>query len=672
MRKIWKYSIAVWVFAFAITELFAQGVVRETSLQGEWSFALDPVEVGEKYKWNAADFNSSRWDKVTVPHSYTIDKRYHYYTGTAWYTRKLNKITLPEGYRAFIRFEAVFYKAHVWLNGKSMGEHEGGYTPFELDITEFLSDENVLALRVNNAWDTTTIPGSKTEVDYQGTNVSQLFPWINYGGITRDVKLIVRPAAYQDKVRIVAIPDLVKKTAHVKIGIYLQNKSPQSIKPGDLKTTIYQSGKKISVKLKVTGDAITSQTQGLLTLEGTLAAKDVKLWNHDEPTLYEAESVVGKDTVRTTFGIRIIEIKGTNLLLNGEPIRMGGCNRPLDFPGHGSMDPQVVLDKDLTLIKNGSMELSRISHYPVSPALLDWADQHGLLIICEAGNWQMTPTQMANPLMRKKFQAQMQEMVERDWNHPSVIAWSVGNEYQSQTPEGKAWTKDMYAFTKSVDPTRLVTFASMIVFNDHIKKAEDEASQYVDFVSANIYGAHLKHLQHVHELYPDKPVYVSEFGIRTDAVGSEEERVLHLKKAMEDFRKCDFLIGASVWTFNDYESSFPGTNINGYRPWGLVTPEREPRAMYITWQEEFSPAIVEVVKRGTGVAIQVTARKDFPSYTLRNYKLMVSGKSYAIDILKPGETKSFDFTSSSGENKSVSIELQKPGGFVILKKMLSL
>lgn len=227
----------------------------------------------------------------------------------------------------------------------------------------------------------------------------------------------------------------------------------------------------------------------------------------------------------------------------------------------------------------------------------------------------------------------------------------------------------MYAFTKSMDPTRLVTFASMFVFRPIITKPEDEASHYVDFVSANIYGDHLNNLNRIHALYPNKPVYISEFGLRTDNVKSEQDRVNHLKKAMEDFRKCDFLIGASVWTFNDYQSYFPGSNANGYRPWGLVSPEREPRDMYFTWQEEFSPATIDVQKSdGKKLTVTVTARKDFPSYTLRNYKLLVSGQSFALPVLKPGESNVFTVDVGAIPASDKSIALVKPGGFVIVKK----
>lgn len=656
--------IAILLFS---TALYAQP--KRIPLHGEWTFGLDPVNVGIEQEWFQASFSSERWDKVTVPHCYSIDPRYHYYTGTAWYFKRFSKVTVPDGSRVFVRFEAVFYKTHVWLNGKAVGEHEGGYTPFEVDITDALSSENLLTLRVNNAWDTTTIPGAKTKVDFQGANSAQLYPWINYGGINREVNLIIRPAVYVKNMKVAATPDLNKKTAALKFSAYLKNTSAQPFRRSDVQAAVYQGGRKIPVKLKSSGADIAAGADGAVVFEGMISGKDVKLWSPDDPVLYKVAIIAGADTLTSSFGIRSIEIKGTQLLLNGEPIRMGGCNRPLDYPGHGSMDPQEVMEKDLTLIKSGSMELSRINHYPVSPYLLEWADAHGLLIIAEAGNWQMTPKQMADATMRRKFQSQMREMVERDWNHPSVIAWSVGNEYQSHTSEGQAWTKDMYAFTKSMDPTRLVTFASMFVFRPIITKPEDEASHYVDFVSANIYGDHLNNLNRIHALYPNKPVYISEFGLRTDNVKSEQDRVNHLKKAMEDFRKCDFLIGASVWTFNDYQSYFPGSNANGYRPWGLVSPEREPRDMYFTWQEEFSPATIDVQKSdGKKLTVTVTARKDFPSYTLRNYKLLVSGQSFALPVLKPGESNVFTVDVGAIPASDKSIALVKPGGFVIVKK----
>jgi beta-glucuronidase len=588
------------------------------------------------------------------------------YTGTAWYVKKFQHTAVPAGHRAYLRFESVFYKAQAWLNGRKVGAHEGGYTPFELDITEALKGENTLALQVNNAWDTTTIPGAKTRIPDTDENTGQLFPWINYGGITREVYVVVRPEVYVQNVKITADPDLTRKTAKVALAVHVRNTSSRAAKPA-VQVTLYRGVNKVPVKIAVKVPEIPAGATTVVQAEAVMPAKEVKLWYPDDPVLYKAEVVTGADTLSRMFGIRRVAVQGTQLLLNGEPIRMGGCNRPLDYPGYGSMDPTAVLEKDLTLIKNGSMELSRISHYPVSTQLLDWADAHGLLIIAEAGNWQLTPKQMADPVMRARYQAQLREMMERDWNHPSVIAWSVGNEYHSHKPEGQSWTKDMYAYVKSIDASRLVTFSSMFVFRDIIQKPEDEASQYVDFVSANIYGDHLKNLKHIHALYPNKPVYISEFGLRTDGVKDEQDRVRHLQKAMLDFRQCDFLVGASVWTFNDYMSRFPGTNPNGYRPWGLISPERDLRDMYLTWQEEFAPATLAVKVSDKQVAVTVTARNDFPRYTLRNYTVQCGGKSAAIDMLKPGESKTLTLEVAPG---AADVSLVKPGGFVVVKKSI--
>jgi beta-glucuronidase len=664
--QIFKFSnFQILIFFLASFGTAAQSRT-DHYLHGEWNFALDPVQVGEAQKWYSVDFPYTRFDRVPVPHSFSVDPRYMFYTGTAWYTKKFS--SSPKGdNHVFLRFDAVFYRCKIWLNGEVVGEHEGGYTPFEFDITRQLKPENLLAIEVSNAWDTTTIPGAKTVAAPENANVGQLFPWINYGGLTRPVHLVTRAPVYISNVKINAEPDLKKGDASVQISAFIQNASSTSSKQS-VNASVFFKGKKLPVVIKPVSTELAVGKQTRVELKGTIAAADLKLWNQDEPNLYSLQLSCGADTISKNFGVRKIEVSGTSLLLNGEPIKMGGCNRPLDYPGHGSMDPKAVLEKDMNLVKSGSMELSRIGHYPVSETLLDWADENGLLIITEAGNWQMTPKQLSDTAMRTKYRSQLREMMERDWNHPSVIAYSVGNEFQSQTEEGKAWVRDMTGYVKSLDASRLVTFASHTVFRDYIKKPEDEASQYVDFVSANIYGGHLKNLQHIHELYPNKPIYISEFGIRADAVKTEEERVTHLINAMKDFRQCDYLIGASVWTYNDYFSRFPGTGPNGYRAWGLVSPEREKRGMYLTWQEEFAPATIELVKKEAGQALlRIKARKDFPSYTMRGYTLKYDDQIISIRTLKPGDQQ--EFTVNAAGN-ALTVELIKPGGFVILQKVL--
>jgi beta-glucuronidase len=663
--RIINSSLLCWLL---LLPLLAGAQRNTVSLNGAWTFALDPQHTGVQNGWGAASFPDKSLDKVTVPHCYSVDKRYFFHTGTAWYFKAFNAAPLQKGTRAFIRFDAVFYKTNIWLNGKLMGSHEGGYTPFEIDVTDQLLQKNMLSVQVNNEWDTTTIPGAKTvDATYRG-NASQLYAWMNYGGIIKPVHFIIRPDTYISRIKINAVPDLQKGTATVQIKAVI-NQAAAPAARAVVQANIYNlaTGEKYKTVFKMGGTVPDLAGEVSMLLETNLPAKDVRLWSYDNPALYRAEVYIANDTVSKNFGIRKVEVKGAQILLNGKPLKIGGANRPTDYPGMGSLDPDSILVKDLTLMKNGGMEFSRIGHHAVSENILDWADKNGMLIITEAGNWQMTPKQMADAAMRKNYQSQLKEMVERDWNHPSVVAYSLGNEFYSQTQEGKDWVKDMSAYIKTIDATRLITFASYIVWRDYVKKPEDEASQYVDFISANIYGKHLACLQHIHELYPDKPVYISEFGIRATPNKTEQDRINYLVSAMEAIRQCDYVTGASVWTFNDYSSRYPETDADGYRAWGLVTPQREPRGMYYKWQEEFSPATIALLKRENGKAVfRVTVRKDFPSYTLEGYQFSWNGKPVALRTLAPGESE--EITVTTGTEK-INVALLKPGGFTILNKI---
>ncbi len=171
----------------------------------------------------------------------------------------------------------------------------------------------------------------------------------------------------------------------------------------------------------------------------------------------------------------------------------------------------------------------------------------------------------------------------------------------------------MSAFVKTIDTTRLITFASFNVWRDYVKKPEDEASQYVDFVSANMYGNHLKILQqHPRGSIPTNLFTSVSLAYALTPNKTEADRIAYFKKALEDIRRCEYVTGASVWSFNDYLSRYPGTDADGYRSWGLVTPARELRGTYHTLQEEFAPVTMEMVEWKNGkLTITVQARADF-------------------------------------------------------------
>ena len=448
----------------------------------------------------------------------------------------------------------------------------------------------------------------------------------------------------------------------------------------------------------------------------TLERSVVELWDQDHPRLYQLRTGLGAGDARTdvpgdihevTFGIRSIEVRKTELLLNGKPVKMGGSNRHSDHPDFGLIEPKQVIDQDMALMKNANMELAQIPHYPTAPALLDWADRNGMLIIEETGNTWLTPEQMDSPALRRLFEAQTEEMVKRDWNHPSVIGWSVGNEYDSDTPSGVKWTQDMRAFVRRLDSTRLVTFGSdrfnrmsIPKYRDRIKQPEDEGSNFVDLISVNLFDSLdgvAKKLDFIHGLWPDRAVFIGQWGDET--AGGEQRNPAQTREYIRGFaalvRQRPYVIGVSFWAFADYRSRWPGagTAADGYRHLGALTRERQPRPAYAMLREEFSPAVIRELKAEGGdspggslkALVRVQARGDFPSYELRDYEvrwqvLNAAGASLyrdskKMDLLMPGEECTLEFLCPQENRRGATAmraEVVRPTGFIAIERKTSL
>jgi beta-glucuronidase len=665
---------------------------RTLSLDGHWLFATDPQRTGEQHRW----FELSaplRWDEITVPHCWPVDPRFQY-TGAAWYRRHFLTPTGWNGLHVRLRFEAVFYRAHVWVNGNSVGFHEGGYTPFELDITRFLKpagEDNLLAVEVDNSWDTTTLPGARPGPSSE----LEMYPWWDYGGIVRDVGLIASATAFPIRQKIEAVPDLGSGAATVKATVWVENAGSEWAEV-DVSAGIVRNGESawLSGAASARKVRVAPFDEAAVTFEWRLAKPEVQLWYPDSPALYELRTVAGDDRLVSAFGIRRIEIRGSELLLNGEPIRMGGANRPADDPVFGLIEPESVVNRDLRLMKEAGLELARHIHYAPAPAILDWADRNGMLLILEGGNWQLAPAQMDSPVIRAKWQSQMREMIERDWNHPSVIGWSVGNEFASDTPSGIRWVRDGRRFVRSLDSSRFVTFASNHAALASNSKPTDEASGEVDLIMVNTYASPDKvgvALDHVHELWPDKPVLISEFGVRYDGVSvsgvhvssdAEGRAEQYFHGFFAALRTRPWICGASLWTFNDYRSRFPGTNPNGYRWWGVVDGQRNKRPAYEWVRQELSPAILGDARAEAGaITVAVSTRSDFPSYTLRGYRLRwkwldtagreISHADQSLPDLAPGWQRSVTMARPAGSS-TLHLEVIRPTGFSMVDRKYDL
>ena len=689
---------------------------QRIDLNSSWQFTIDPMRIGEKWNWHGKDLPSeSQWTALDVPHCWPSDPRTPH-TGAAWYRRKLTVPKEAENRHVRLVFDAVFYRAKVWLNGQFLGEHEGGYTPFEFDITSgaLPGKESTLAVEVDNSWSTETIPGARPGPLPR----DQVNPWFNYGGIVRDVYLLVSSPVHVARQRVVAKPNLADGTAALQATIWVANPGSEDARV-EVCAEVHERAHAQDRCLLATDSGLENarghpaRSTTPVQMQVTLEPSDVELWDQDHPRLYQLETKVFSgdphtqppdDTHEVTFGIRSVEVRKTELLLNGKPVKMGGVNRYSDHPEFGMIEPKQVIDQDMTLMKSANMELAQPPHYPMPPAMFDWADRHGMLMIEEVGNVWLTPEQMDSPGMRRLFETQTEEMICRDWNHPSVIGYSIGNEYDSTSPAGLSWTKDMGSFVRRLDPARLVTFGcDRFVWTEvrnQIKKPEEDGSHYVDLVSLSIYGPPeevAKSLDFIHGLWPDRALFINQWGSLGEVWGKWKDLPVldrdppakiqaYISGFAEVLRKRPWVVGASYWAFADYRSLWPGgTFPDGYRHLGAVTRERKPRPVYEMLREEFSPAVIRELKTEGGdspggslkALVRVQARGDFPSYELRDYEvrwqvLNAAGASLyrdskKMDLLRPGEECTLEFQCPQENRRGATAmraEVVRPTGFI--------
>jgi beta-glucuronidase len=515
--------------------------------------------------------------QISVPYCWPADKEYRQYIGLALYEHNFEAPKLKSGQIVRLHFDAVYDVATVWLNGQMIGRHSGGYTPFEFEVTERLRPGlNHLLVEVDNTPTLQTIPALATangsgSVNYplEGTDTGEgIVGWMPYGGIVRPVILLITDSIYLKRMKIDAIPELTSGDASLHVRVWMHNAGKEAHDVGI-------SGSVAGIPVAIQVKRLDPDSSGSFEWSGVL--HHAHLWSVRDPYLYDARLSVPGDDITSRIGIRKLQIEGTQLLLNGRPVHLFGANRVSEDPVEGLRESEAIIKRDMSDMLADNMRMMRIAHYPQVPALLDFADEHGILLIAEAGNWNMSGWQMADPTVRAVWKEQMREMMEQDWNHPSVIAWSLGNEYESFTQEGIAWTKDMRSYTLGLDSTRLITFASRFTADPSVRSGQNEGSQYSDFVSVNLYKDYAERLDHVHQLYPDKPVFVTEFGKMGESGKHDPERIANITEAVAAMKARPWVIGGSLWTWADYRSLHRGTPTSGIRDWGVVNLDREHR-----------------------------------------------------------------------------------------------
>jgi beta-galactosidase/beta-glucuronidase len=481
-------------------------------LSGNWRFAIDPKGVGEKEGWAAPGLDDTNWVAVEIPHTWNVMADHVDYQGIAWYRRSFATPDSAREKLVRLRFEAVYYQARVWMNGVFLGTHEGGYTPFEFDVSAHLlhETENVLVVQVDNESRTDRIPTSP-------------LGWYNYGGILRDVSLEVTSRAYVRRQRVVAVPHLVGQDeadeATITATTWVCNTASETLQ-GKLIVDVFDDASGESVLDKGPQRTLVLAPGQEVDVEWTVTIVSPRLWHFDRPNLYRwSTALLGADgttlhTDEVVFGIRSAELRDGRFYLNDEPMRLVGFTRHADSPEHGPAEPIEVMKADYDDMKRLNAVFARPVHYPQHPFILDYCDRNGILVIPEVPAWQLRADQMADAQMRELERQQLREMVESEWNHPSVWAWSVANEIASDTPEGRAFVRDMAAYVHEIDPTRPVSFAS------HRLGSSPWRDACADFLLMNEYfgmwhgprNALGPVLDVVQATWPDKVLFISEWG----------------------------------------------------------------------------------------------------------------------------------------------------------------
>ena len=684
------------------------------SLSGAWQFAIDPDADGQAWGWAQPEFNDSGWLPVTVPHTWNVMPEYADYEGIAWYRRQLTLPPSAADAHLRLRFGGVFYLAQVWLNGVYLGQHEGGYTPFEFDVSGLARSgaANVLAVRVDNRRAMDRLPAALA------THWS--YDWWHYGGIVREAALHLSSRAFIAQQRLVAVPALVDvgraATATLTTTITVTNASAQPLEgllTGEIRDE--SGGPSVFTTTPATAVHLPAGASREITLSATLS--DPLLWHFDHPHLYRWQATLRVmdgpilHTADETFGVRAIELRGARLYLNGEPVRLVGLTRHADSPEYGLAEPVTVMAADFADLKRLNAVLSRPIHYPQAESVLDYADRHGLLLIPEIPAWQLSASQLTHPRIRALAQQQLREMIRSHANHPAVWAWSVGNEFASDTTAGYDFVREMVALAKTLDPTRPVGFAS----NRLGHEPWADATALADIVMFNAYFGTWSGpkaglgpaLDAIHAAWPDKPIIISEYGFAarwewihrggsedpseyytvppeqmSDSAAADYLRQQLIREQLSAFRSRPFIAGAIFFTYQDHRTPNDLTM-------GVVDRRRQRRDSWTVLREAYAPAVLETVRMsmvadgGYHATVTLRARgpvdRDLPAYTLQGYYLawtvvaregqrVFAHGVIAVPTLAPGKTWSgaIEWTAPPADSQ-LTLRLLRPTGFAVLE-----
>jgi beta-glucuronidase len=570
---------------------------KTKSLNGKWQYIVDPYETGfydyrfkerrptdpEAY-WNT-DIPRNKSERkehgYIAAHSLNVpgdwnsqDPKFLYYEGTVWYKRSFDYKKTATDNKVFLYFGAVNYKADVYLNGKKLGSHKGGFTPFNFEVPDSVLKPtgNFLVVKVDNKRYADEIPTLNTD-------------WWNYGGITRDVDIVEVPSS-----------------AYIlNYAIQLQEQSPANNTIEAWVSVINPIvGDKVVVEIPELSVKATSRVESGLALI-KFSVKNMQYWSPANPKRYKVIISTARDRVEEKIGFRTIVVKGQEVLLNQQPVFMRGISIHEEIPGQGRRaHTKADALQLLGWAKQLGCNMVRLAHYPHNEMMTRMADSLGLLV------WSEIPVywtiDFTSEVVLNKAKQQLQEMISRDQNRASIIIWSVGNE----TPVSEARTtfmRTLLQLTKAIDPSRLASAALEVKYEENVNLIDDPLGEYVDLVAFNEYLGWYRgtpescRTANWKTIY-NKPLFISETGAEALSgfhgdsltMWSEEYQARYYREQLSMMQRMpSSFVGISPWLLVDFRSPRRNNPVyqDGWNNKGMFDHKGKKKKAFFILQEYY-------------------------------------------------------------------------------------
>jgi beta-glucuronidase len=559
------------------------------SLDGVWNTIVDPYETGlsshfyenAKPKTNSdlIEYDFDRSPKLRVPGDWNSQREsLLLYEGPMWYQRNFSYQKKART-RTLLYFGAANYLARVWLNGKKLGEHVGGFTPFNFEVTaQILDGENSVVVEVDNTRRAEAVPSIHTD-------------WWNYGGLTRSVELV-------------EVPEIFIQNYEIQLAKGREDQIECLVQVGGIPDD--PDGRNPANRLAITVEIpeLHVKHQGAphsVGAEGFVLNEKPQLWTPENPKLYQVIISRGGDRITDEIGFRSIETRGTQILLNGKPVFLRGICLHEEAPFRGGRAFSEEDDRALlTWAKELGANFVRLAHYPHNEDMVRLADKMGLLVWDEVPvYWEMD---FENPATLENAKAQLRDVITRDHNRAAVAMWSLSNETPI-SPARNAFLKSMADYARQLDSTRLITSASDKAEHpdDEHAALNDPLGEYLDVIGLNEYvGWYGKYRPEDADKMQwkfayEKPVIISEFGGGApygmhgdkDTRFTEEYQANLYEHQLAMLQRIPALAGMTPWILMDFRSprrTLPGIQ-DYYNRKGVISDRGQRKQAFYVLQK---------------------------------------------------------------------------------------